>query len=58
MLITNYKELKEYLKDTSITISANSENAKVVYLDNTKVTLPAKVIVINNSFVLCKSVWN
>lgn len=56
MLITNYKDLKEHLKDTSITISANSENAKVVYLDNTKVTLPAKVIVINNSFVLCKSV--
>ena len=43
MKITNYKELKEYLKGTNATVSAQSDEAKVVYVDGNKVVLPMDV---------------
>ena len=43
MLIKSYKELKEYLKDTNNTVSAQSDEAKVVYVNGNKVILPLEV---------------
>ena len=43
MKITNYKELKEYLKGSNTTVSAQSDEAKVVYVNGNKVVLPLEV---------------
>ena len=43
MIIKTYKELKEYLKGSNATVSAQSDEAKVVYVDGHKVVLPMEV---------------
>ena len=43
MIINTYTELKEYLKDTNSTVSAQSDEAKVVYVNGNKVVLPLEV---------------
>ena len=43
MLIKSYKELKEYLKGSNATVSAQSDEAKVVYVNGNKVILPLEV---------------
>lgn len=43
MTITNYTELKEYLKGTDATVSAQSDEAKVVYVNGNRVVLPLEV---------------
>lgn len=40
MTIKTYQELKEYLKGTNATVSAQSDEAKVVYVNGNKVVLP------------------
>ena len=43
MLIKTYTELKEYLKGSNATVSAQSDEAKVVYVNGNKVVLPMEV---------------
>ena len=43
MIINTYKELKEYLKGSNATVSAQSDEAKVVYVNGNKVVLPMEV---------------
>lgn len=43
MIIKNYKELKEYFKDTNITLSTYSEDSIIVFINNKKYTLPMEV---------------
>ena len=43
MIIKTYKELKEYLKGSNATVSAQSDEAKVVYINGSKFILPMEV---------------
>ena len=43
MIINTYKELKEYLKGSNATVSAQSDEAKIVYVNGNKVVLPMEV---------------
>ena len=43
MIIKTYQELKEYFKDTNITLSTYSEDSIIVFINNKKYTLPMEV---------------
>ena len=43
MIIKTYKELKEYVKDSNITVSTYSEDSIIVFINNKKYTLPMEV---------------
>ena len=43
MIIKNYKELKEYFKDTNTTLSTYSEDSIIVFINNKKYILPMEI---------------